>query len=68
MKYFIELNEMDIKNIIAEHFDVPSSNVRLEIKKDYEGYGPMEHEVHVAKVVVEGVSIGTGSFYGGLRT
>lgn len=41
MKYFIELTESDIKTIIAEHFDVSSSNVRLEIKKQTEGYGPM---------------------------
>lgn len=60
MKYFIELNEPDIVQIIAEHFDVPTGNVSLEIEKQTVGYGPMEHDVNVAKVVVEGISLPGG--------
>lgn len=60
MKYFIELNEADIVQIIAEHFEVSFSNVSLDIEKQTVGYGPMEHDVNVVKVVVEGVSLPGG--------
>lgn len=60
MKYFIELNEADIVQIIADHFEVSSTNVNLDIEKQTVGYGPMEHDVNVVKVVVEGVSLPGG--------
>ena len=60
MKYSIELNEADIKDIIAEHFDVTANNIKLVIEKRWVGQGPMEHETHVAKVMVEGLAMPGG--------
>lgn len=63
MKYSIELNEADIKDIIAEHFDVTANNIKLVIEKQCVGYGPMEHETNIVKVFIEGLAMP-----GGLRT
>ena len=39
MDVYYKLNEQEIKNIIAEHFETSHKNVILHIFQDIEGYG-----------------------------
>ena len=45
MKINVKLDGPDIAKVLAEHFGVKASDVNLRVEKEYEGYGPMEHEV-----------------------
>lgn len=55
MKHILELNEQDIKEIIANRFSVLSKNVELEVKEECVGYGMGEHmePVLVGRVIKE---------------
>ena len=44
MKQTIELDEKDIKRLIAKEFDVKEEQVIVSISKVYSGYGIGEHE------------------------
>lgn len=48
MKCTVELNEADIRGIIAEKYGVLPADVYVGTSKEYVGQGPMEHEAHVA--------------------
>lgn len=43
MKINIILDEKDIAKIISDHYG--TTNVKIFVQKECEGYGPMEHEV-----------------------
>lgn len=63
MKYFIELNDEDIIQIIAERFDVSPENVSVRITTETVGQGLCERDRCVAKVVIEGLKFDIpGSF------
>lgn len=53
MKTVAQLNQTDIIQIIANYFNVDINKVHFSCYKDYEGIGPMEHEVSKAKAEVE---------------
>lgn len=57
MRTVIELTEKDIKQIIANTFDVDLNMVSMQIKDKWEGYAQNEHIVHfaTAKVTLKGV-------------
>ncbi len=44
MEKLIKLNEHDILQALADHFDVDCAKVSLKIEKQWEGYGPTEHQ------------------------
>lgn len=44
MKHTIELNEEDIKQLIAKEFDVKEEQVSVSISKVYSGYGIGEYK------------------------
>lgn len=52
MKTTIELDQEDIKKIIAEKFNCTPCEVTVSAKKEYRGQGMSEHEVHVCTVTV----------------
>lgn len=52
MKTTIELNEKDIIDILAKYFKIPSNYVRVEVRKDTEGYGITEHFVNNVYAVI----------------
>lgn len=47
MKQTIELDEYDIKQIIAEHFDTDEKNVSVFVTEKMSGYGQGEYIVSV---------------------
>lgn len=53
MERIIKLNENDIIQVIANHFDVDRKNVTLTIDVSYEGYGSAEHKVYKASATVK---------------
>lgn len=53
MKKIIRLDEDDIIQIIANSFNVDQDKVDLEIVTNWEGYGPMEKQVHRARVTIK---------------
>lgn len=55
MEKLLRLDEQDIIQVLADHFDVDRANVCLTIKSKTEGYGPTEHQVpEVSAVIKEG--------------
>ena len=55
MEKLFRLNEQDIIQALADHFNVDRANVCLTIKSKTEGYGPTEHQVsEVSAVIKEG--------------
>ena len=46
MTSIVELNEEDIAEVLAKYFYTTPDNVRIEVRKEMEGYGIMEHFVH----------------------
>ena len=52
MKHTIELDEKDIKKIIAKEFDVHDDQVTIVAKKVTRGYGPNEYEASQVKIEV----------------
>ena len=55
MKTTIELNEKDIAEILAKYFYTSPDNVRVEVRRDIEGYGIMEHFVHNVYATISNV-------------
>ena len=53
MKKIYELDERDIRKIIAEYFDILEDSVQVECTTETRGYGPGEYEVPRVKVKVE---------------
>ena len=53
MEKLIKLNERDIIQVIADHFDVDRNHVCLKIDRTWEGYGPAEHEVYKISAFVD---------------
>ena len=54
MKITVELNESDICQIIAEHYnELQQEDVNLYVTKETRGYGPAEHEEDVIKAKIE---------------
>lgn len=53
VKTKIELDDNDLKKIVAERFGVSENNVRFKIESVTRGYGPMETTDHIAACVVE---------------
>lgn len=53
MKKYIELDEMDIQQIIAEKFDCDLKDVQVEVVAGYSGYGPTESRTHKVKITVK---------------
>lgn len=53
MKKFIELDEMDIQQIIAEKFGCVPKDVQVEVVAGYSGYGPTESKTHKVKITVK---------------
>lgn len=46
MKTFIELDENDIRKIVAKYYDIPEDKISIYTKTYYEGYGPTERLKH----------------------
>lgn len=53
MEKIIRLDEDDIIQIIANSFNVDQDKVDLKIVTNWEGYGPMEKQVHRARVTIK---------------
>lgn len=54
MKVTVELNESDICQIIAEHYnELQQENVNLYVTKETRGYGTEEYEANVIKAKIE---------------
>ena len=53
MEKIFRLNEQDIIQVLAEHFNVDRANVCLIIKSKTEGYGPTEHQVPKVSAVIK---------------
>lgn len=52
MKHTIELDEKDIKKIIAKEFDVHEDQVTIVARKITRGYDPNEYETSQVKIEV----------------
>lgn len=52
MERLIKLNEWDIVQVIADHYDVGHDKVALKLETTYEGCGPMEQPVCKATAIV----------------
>ena len=51
----LRLNEQDIIQALADHFNVDRAKVNLTVKIRTEGYGPTEHQFpEVSAVIKEG--------------
>lgn len=54
MKITVELNDFDICQIIAEHYNnLTPENVDLFVTKETRGYGPGEYEADIVKAKIE---------------
>jgi len=53
MRKIYELDEKDIKQIVAEYFSVLEDSVQVECTTETRFYGPEEYEVPRVKVKVE---------------
>ena len=55
MEKILRLNEQDIIQALADHFNVDRAKVNLTVKIRTEGYGPTEHQFpEVSAVIKEG--------------
>ena len=55
MEKILRLNEQDIVQALADHFNVDRAKVNLTVKIRTEGYGPTEHQFpEVSAVIKEG--------------
>ena len=58
MEKILRLNEQDIVQALADHFNVDRAKVNLTVKIRTEGYGPTEHQFpEVSAVIKEGIHI-----------
>ena len=53
MKKVIELDEKDIRSILAEKFNCDPCHVAITVVKDWAGHGPTEHEIHTIKAIIK---------------
>lgn len=53
MKCTLELNQEDIRQIIANQFKVDLPYVNVTTKKQSKGYGPTEHDVYEAAATLD---------------
>lgn len=53
MRQICELDEKDIKRIVAEYFDILEDSVQVECSIETRGYGQGECEVPRVKVRIE---------------
>lgn len=53
MERFIKLNEQDIIQALADHYNVDRDRVRLKIESRWEGYGPTEHQVPTVSAIIQ---------------
>lgn len=56
MKITVDLNEADIRQIIADHYnELMADDVEIIVTKETRGYGPGEYEVKIvgARIVFE---------------
>jgi len=53
MRQICELDEKDIKKIVAEYFDILEDSVQVECSIETRGYGSEEYKVPRVKVKVE---------------
>lgn len=51
----IELDRKDIVEILAKYFYTSPDNVRVEVRRDIEGYGMMEHFVNNVYATISNV-------------
>lgn len=55
MEKLLRLDEQDIIQALADHFNVNRANVNLTVRMKTEGYGPTEHQFpEVSAVIKEG--------------
>lgn len=59
MKHIIELDESDIRRIIADKFSVPTESVSFDIRGAQAGYGTAEYE---APTLSCSITTGEGGF------
>ncbi len=52
MEQFRKLNEQDIIQALADHYNVDRDRVRLKIENRWEGHGPTEHKVPTASAII----------------
>lgn len=52
MKYTIELNEQDLKEVLAKRIGVEETDIEIKAFKEYEGQGPTEQEVLHTKAII----------------
>lgn len=52
MRKTVTLDEKDIEQVVAKHFDVDPEHVYLHHEKSIEGYGTGEHTVDVVEVTI----------------
>lgn len=50
MEKILRLNEQDIIQALADHFNVDRAKVNLTVKIRTEGYGPTEHQFSEVRV------------------
>lgn len=53
MKQIIYLDENDLKEIVAKHFNANVSDVRIRISNETRGFGTMEETVNTATCEIE---------------
>ncbi len=53
LKFKIKLDDIDISRIISEYYNVPISNVNLEINETTSGYGWQEHTEYSIECTVD---------------
>ena len=62
MKITVELDESDICQIIAEHYnELQQEDVNLYVTKETRGYGPGGYEANVIKAKIEFESVAEAS-------
>ena len=55
MEKLLRLDDQDIIQVLADHFNMDRANVNLTVKMETEGYGPTEHQFpEVSAVIKEG--------------
>ena len=60
MEKILRLNEQDIIQALADHFNVDRAKVNLTVKIRTEGYGPTEHQFPEVSAVIVVLSAYTG--------
>ena len=53
MRKIIELDEADIKKVIAKKFGCGPGQVLISVTEEYSGYDPTENKVHKVKITIK---------------